>query len=671
MKFRVLMLCFVLAAASLAPYAAAQESIFGLEPPPRVPAPGEADAPAAPETVEDKLAAMGLRAKIAQLMLVTLEGVQGPTATDRAMMDSYTPGGVVVRQFVRPAGAAKYVTALRAVEAKTGVRLLVGANLFELVHRDRGAASEFIQLPSLLSLAAASDDGATERLAKMVAQHMQAMGFTLHLGPSLELAPELGAAKGSIYDFGSDPQFAAEAGAVIFQALQEHGVIPMPMRFPGGGANRDPREAAVLLTPRAQLYDTALRPYIRAIEQGVPMLHVGTTLTPTLDSSSRPACVSSVVLRDLLRQELGFTGVIVAGPMDTEVISSRFDVAEAALLALQNGADMIYWRSAGEAVMRAVDRIAVEVQSGRMPEATIDAALRRVLLLKATLPEVQDELKERKLAQLERDKNLVRESYAVERQAITLVHNRNQVLPLSKERSMPIALTGVVELEAMHEALEKYAKPIAQQRITSARHVGDIEGFEIERLTSRMRNIRTVICVFTDSLRPRGQVELIRAAKARGANVIVVFLGYPEHVPLLAEADAILLAYCDNATYTQTLRAVAEILMGDAPLRIMEAVDDLRARVGESRVYDAHEVARAPAGRLPVTLSPQFPAGLAVPYDPTQAIRRVQWDFGDGKRSRDSRIDHAFQQPGRYPVTLNVTDSKGETYSHVYHVLVE
>ena len=644
-----------------------------LPPPPVSGLPSEpSNMPQAFYPVEDVLKTMSLEARVGQLMLVTMDGLHAPTTEDLAFVRRYVPGGVVIRQLLQPAHAVDYVTKLRAVEKASGIPLWIGADVFELVRRDRAAPSAFIQLPSLLSIAASGDDATIDRLGQLLAQHLHLMGFNLHLGPSLSLAPTIPDANGTIYTFGSDPGFVASAGGRLIGALRANQVLPVPMGFPGGGNNRSKGTPAALLTPRPLLLQQDAAPYVEVLKTSPSMLHVGTMLVPTLDSQSMPACVSRVVLQDLLRGEMGFTGVAIAGPMDSEAVATLLDPAEAAIQALQHGANMVYWRSAGSTVKRAVDHIVAAVEQGRLDPAGIEASVRRILTVKSlnSLESPGQAMKDKDIRALEKERTLAKEVMAIERRSITLLQHRNGVLPLSKERGMPLGVTGVVALEDFKSALEKYTKKVSAHNIGSAKHFRDIEDFELDRITRNMKGLRTLVCVLTSGIRPEGGIKLVRAAKATGANVVVVLLGYPELAARLTEADAILLAYCDEANYQQSLNAVADVLMGEGALGIPALPEALKARVGEARTFNALEVCRLPAGRLPIALGTAFAAGTSLSLDPSTAIKKVRWDFGDGKDNNGLQVQYAYKQAGQFSVTLSVVDTKGETAVQTFKVEV-
>lgn len=613
---------------------------------------------------------MSLRDKVSQLMVVTMEGSHTPSVPDLAYLKKYTPGGAIIPKILKPAYAAVYVNKLRGVEQISGVPMWIGTNIYRLTRAEREDIGEFIQLPSPLSLAAANDEATTRDLAELLAEHLSLMGFNMHLGPTLELAPTLPTAEGSVYTLGSDPAFIGETFNTIREVFEQKGILTVPLGFPGGGANRPKKSPAVLLTPSNALAQTDLAPYLTAMLAGCPVLHVGNTLVPTLDPRSAPACISEPVIGGLLRETLGYEGIILAGPMDSQDVAGIVDPAVAAIRALEYGADMIYWTGAGSSEMRAVDNIVLAVEEERLPRERIDAAFNRVLSYKFAhrVTEIAA-VKERSSMKLERQTQLAKRVQAIEKQAITVVQNRGQILPLSEEKSMPLGVTGTVGVDTLTKGLEKHIKRVSQQPISTARHLGEIKDFEIQRITSHIRGIRTVVLVLTDTDRPGGQIEMIKALKEKGANVVVVLLGYPRNLPYLAIADAVVLAYCDPAKYEQTMATMGDILVGEAPVGFNDVLRDINVRVGESRSYNAFDLVRVPAGRLPVTLSEQFRVGMSAPYDPRQALKKVQWDFGNGKKSKKEQIVHAFENPGRYPVSLSVTSKKGKTTAYTFHVV--
>jgi len=636
--------------------------------PEALPAPPSEDV----DAIAAQVRAMSLRERVAQLMLVTLEGRAGPDAEDRALLENYTPGGVVIPVLSRPENAALYVRSLRGYEARRGIPLWVGADLFLLGRGERNAPSAFMQLPSPLSIAATNDAEAARFLADVIGEFLATMAFNLYLGPSLELAPVVADAQGTIQSFGSDAAFIGNVACAFLDTLGERGIAAMPMGFPGGGANQEGKTAPVLLTPRAHLAANDLLPFARAVEHGATLLHVGPVLTPTLDAASRPACVSAAVIGGLLRGELGFTGVVVAGPLDAAHVAATYDAPDAAVQALLAGADMLYWNEAGRRVMRVVDELVKAVEAGQVSESVVNGALRRILSAKRDAAILGREIpKGKEAAKLNKQRDYAKEAARFERRSITLVQNANRTLPLTKKDSLPVGVTGVLGVREMCEKLGKRLKSVTMQPIATAARLGDIQDFEIDRVISRLEGVRTAVCILSDELRVPGAAQLVRALKEHGVRVVVVLLGYPRMLPQLSEADAIVLAYCDRSAFLKTLDVVCDALLGEAPVAVDPPAQDVHVKTGETHTFSILSLARCPAARLPVSVTDAYPAGLAVSYDVADAVKRVEWDFGDGKRGKGLRVEHAYTEAGRYPVTVSVADVTGDETSRTWHVVAE
>jgi len=236
---------------------------------------------------------------------------------------------------------------------------------------------------------------------------------------------------------------------------------------------------------------------------------------------------------------------------------------------------------------------------------------------------------------------------------------------------MPLGVTGVVGVEALQEVLEDYMKPVSQQAITSARHLGDIQDFEVQRLTTHTRGIRTVVCVLTDQIRPQSMARLVAALQDTGARVVVVFLGYPRDLAELMGADAIVAAYSDGSRCNATMAAVGEMLAGEGALAFTRREAPLRPGVGEALSYDIAEIVRCPAGVLPVRIADALPAGHGLRYDPSPSIKTVAWDFGDGTRGKGPRVSHAYRAPGTYTLRVSLTDVRKQAREQTYDVVVE
>ena len=612
-----------------------------------------------------------LRREVCQLMLVALEGTQGPSAADSTLLQSYTPAGVVIPRLLHPGAAEAYLTRLAQVTGGDGTRLLVAADLSGLVDPERGMGRlSGGHIPSMLAVAATGSRQAAEDLARIWAEYLSVMGFNMCLGPHLSLASTLPEAKGSLLCAGSDPAFTAEVGAAWCEVLAEHHLLAVPMGFPGGEWDRTEGAPAVLATPQALLAERDLRPYAEAVEKGARVVHVGTTLVPLLDKDRLPACLSPAVIRDLLRQGLGFEGVVLAGPLDGGAIEGRFDVAEAAIRALEAGADLLYVAGGPGPAKRVADHIVTAVEEGRLERAVISEAEARVSGLRSYLAEAEPaSLKSGRMSALPSRRDLNELSESIQRRALTVAQNRGGVLPLTKERSMPVGVTGVVGVVELQGSLEKHLKRVSRQRIMSARHLGDIETFEIRRITDQISG-GTVVCVLDSAMRTEGAAALIRGLKARGTRVVLVLLGYPRNLEAYMAADALMLTYAPAEPADSFWVSVADALTGRGALGLVAKDAALEFNAGEARTFDIQSIVMSPGGRLPVSISKSFPAGTWAKGAGEVVWKSVEWEFGDGNHAKGSPVTYAYPAPGQYNMRVQVTGQDGLDASQEYAVEV-
>ena len=613
---------------------------------------------------------------VSQLMMVTMEGKLGPNRQDVALLTKFTPGAVLVQGIESPVAAADYVTSLRELpmESKAGIAMLIGTDLFSVKPHESMKGTLMTEIPSLLSLAAVNDPTAAEIFAGMVADQLLTMGFNFHLGPSLELAPTSGDAKGTIYSLGSNPQFVSETSATISRALLERGIISVPLGFPGGGGNRAPREPAVLLTPKSTLAQEDMYPYAQAIKNGAKIIHVGNTLVPTIDPNAPPASISKAVITGLLRDTLKYEGIVVAGPMDSIDIVNRMDPTEAAVTALEAGADMVWWNKADQRILNTIDAIVRAVMDGRIPRENIQKSYDKILALKKDNGLLERPHPDMKAAERMLNDDVQPEIAAdLSRRSITLVRNRGDLLPLKEEGSAPLGLTATVEgLDELLEILQKEKiRPVLRQRIVSAKYDGEIHDFDINRIVKKFAGAKSVVCVFTSQDRPQAIREVIMAIRKQGSNVIAVLLGYPSNLASLSYADAILVAYCGPTEFAQNIDTFAEVLLGNAPVSIRPMSREIRTKVGEIELYRAIDVIHSPCGRLPVTINEEFTAGMSVGYNVEAYVKKAEWLFGDGEKMKGLQVERAYAAPGTYPVTLTVTMRSGQVETGTFDVVVE
>ncbi len=184
--------------------------------------------------------------------------------------------------------------------------------------------------------------------------------------------------------FSSDPEVAAKMVVQYLKGLDKAGIIGCVKHFPGHGDTRNDTHFGYAQTTKTweELLNCEMVTFKAAIANGVPMVmsaHIG---TPAITGNSIPATLSPEILTEKLRKELGFQGVIITDGMAMGAITRQYSPAEATLMSLQAGADIVL---GPKDFFQAFDAVIQAVKDSTLTEERIDESVRRILALKARI----------------------------------------------------------------------------------------------------------------------------------------------------------------------------------------------------------------------------------------------------------------------------------------------
>jgi beta-N-acetylhexosaminidase len=243
----------------------------------------------------------------------------------------------------------------------------------------RGSAS-----PGAAALGAWDDPGTTEGVYAAIAARLAGAGVTLDLAPVADVNVDPRNPVIGVRSFSADPAVAARHVAAAVRGLQRVGVAACVKHFPGHGATAadSHHQVATLERSHAEIQQVELTPFRAAIAAGARAIMTGHLLVPALDPTAM-ATVSRRITTGLLREELGFDGVIVTDALEMKAISARLGLAEGFVAALVAGADLVE-TGAGEypGLMKEIPiAVAEALATGRLTHDRLaDAAARSATL---------------------------------------------------------------------------------------------------------------------------------------------------------------------------------------------------------------------------------------------------------------------------------------------------
>ena len=232
-----------------------------------------------------------------------------------------------------------------------------------------------------------SDVGATgdlsyaEEVAADIGSYLHDLGFTNDLAPVADVANNPEATLMRWRSFGSDPQLVADMVAAQVRGFRSQGIIACAKHFPGlGGSEGDPHGRTVYIHKTLEeMEQVELVPFAAAISEGIPMIMVGHISWPEYIGSELPTSVSPEVMGDLLRDRMGFKGVIVTDSLDMGAVSESYGQERLAAEVFLAGADALLMPADFDAAYAGV---LDAVYSGEIGERRLDQSVFRIVWMK-------------------------------------------------------------------------------------------------------------------------------------------------------------------------------------------------------------------------------------------------------------------------------------------------
>lgn len=287
-------------------------------------------------------------------------------------------GGVVF--FSRNVGTPEEVFELTSAIRRAAARPLVLA-----VDQEGGAVARlrqgFTTVPPMRVLGRTADEGLAFEIGALLGRELRAVGFDMNYAPVLDVDtnpdnPVIGSRS-----LGRDPELVARLGVALARGLQASGVAACGKHFPGHG---DTSQDSHLTLPRLphsleRLRAVELVPFAAAVEAGIAAIMTAHVVFEALDAE-RPATMSAPVL-GLLREELGYDGVVVSDDVEMRAIADHFGVEDAVVRGLNAGVDQFLCCHTADLAERAIRAVVRAVEQGVVTEARLSEAHRRNLEL--------------------------------------------------------------------------------------------------------------------------------------------------------------------------------------------------------------------------------------------------------------------------------------------------
>lgn len=329
---------------------------------------------------------MDIKYAVGQRIMAGLPGVE-IDETFTALVREHKIGNVIL--FRRNVESRAQLTRLcgelrRLIAAETGREPLIA------VDQEGGVVTrlsdDMINTPGAMALAAAGGD-APYRAGLITARELRGCGIDFDLAPVLDVNSNPSNPVIGVRSFGDDPERAAALALEFMKGTLKGGVLACGKHFPGHGDTAVDSHLGLPLVEkdREALEACELRPFRRAIAAGIPAIMTSHVLFPQLEPERIPATMSRRILTGLLREELGFGGLVISDCMEMQAIVRFYGTVEGAAASLAAGADIVCISHTAALASQLAERLCTELTSGKRSEEECQSALGRIAAVKDRL----------------------------------------------------------------------------------------------------------------------------------------------------------------------------------------------------------------------------------------------------------------------------------------------
>ncbi len=510
---------------------------------------------------------MDLKRKIGQMIVAGFEGTS-VTEEIRALITKYHVGNIILfdRNCKTPKQVFNLVKDLQSLAMESN-----GAPLFVTIDQENGMVARLYQgvthFPGNMAQGAVNNAEDTYNIGKFTGEGLGALGINFNLAPSLDVNnnpknPVIG-----VRSFGDDPSMVGELGAKCINGMQDAGIIATAKHFPGHGDTVVDSHIGLAAVPhdKERLNKVELYPFKKAIEAGVKAIMTAHIIFPAFESRELPATLSYNVLTKLLREELGFKGLIITDCMEMKAIDNHFKTEEGVPMAIKAGADLICISHTFEKQVKSIEKILEKIEMGELTEDIIDNRVERILEEKSKLKLTDGLSKEFNDIEKLMDKaEHISLAEKVSQESITVIKNQG-IIPLKAKKILVIAsktrvITGA---EGFREEIS-FGRVLKDALVNSDVNYKEIDinlsKVQAEEIAKESKNYEAAVICTINGTTFSSQIDLVKEVLKENEDVLLIPMRNPYDYLELRDVKGCILPY----EYTKnSMKSLIKVLKGE------------------------------------------------------------------------------------------------------------
>ena len=334
---------------------------------------------------------MTLQEKLGQRLAAGFQGLEPPEEFLR-LIKEYKVGNIILfRRNIQDGPQLKKLCATlrKVVEEETGV------TPFITIDQEGGVVTRLpeseVNIPGAMAVAATGNPRNAYDMGLLTAQELRSCGVDFNLAPVMDINcnpdnPVIG-----VRSYGDTPERVAEYGSQMVRGLLDGGVYCSLKHFPGHGDTAVDSHLGLPCIDRSfdELMQRELKPFIAGIEAGAPAVMTTHILFPQIEPEHIPATMSRRIMTGLLREKLGFGGIIISDCMEMDAIKKFYGTVNGVLAAMKAGVDLVFVSQTPALAAEAMQNARRAAENGELDLAELDVSVQRMLEAKAQCAAMQ------------------------------------------------------------------------------------------------------------------------------------------------------------------------------------------------------------------------------------------------------------------------------------------
>ena len=324
---------------------------------------------------------MTLEEKIGQMIMISTD-YSTFNEQLKAQLNDIKPGGILLFQ-------PNFINEKQIKSLIDNLQNNVKIPLFIGVDEEGGRVERFhaikesplSQLPSMLELGNTSDPQLSYLVGKAIASELSYYGINVNFSPVLDVYSNPDNTVIGDRAFGTTSEQVIKMALPLARGLKSNQIISVAKHFPGHGDTTEDSHSELPVVRKSlnELKKLELQPFQEAIDDGIDAIMIAHIAYPEITGSLIPATLSDVILNDILRNDMGFDGVIFTDSIIMKALSKNYSISEIAILGVNAGVDVFIVQNKGSELFNAIKN---GVETEQISETTIDDAVKRILKLK-------------------------------------------------------------------------------------------------------------------------------------------------------------------------------------------------------------------------------------------------------------------------------------------------